>query len=258
MKENFQNLYKYRYLLFDLVKKDLKVKYRRSVLGFGWSILNPLLMMMVITAVFQNVFKSNIENFPIYYLTGYLFFSFLTDATNMSMKSITGSAALIKKVYIPKYIFPLEKCIFSFINMLLSFVATIIVMLILRVPITGSFFLFLIPMLYIFVFTVGLSLFLASATVFFRDIEHLYGVFTTAWMYLTPIFYPMEMLPDFMVKVMSFNPLYHYILYFRALVMGNHIPDLRSNLVCIGFSVLMLIFGAIFFKKSQDKFILYI
>ena len=131
-------------------------------------------------------------------------------------------------------------------------------MLILRVPITGTFFLFLIPMFYIFVFTVGLSLFLASATVFFRDIEHLYGVFTTAWMYLTPIFYPMEMLPDFMVKVMSFNPLYHYILYFRALVLGNHIPDLRSNLVCISFSLLMFIIGAFFFKKSQDKFILYI
>lgn len=258
MKQHFEKFFKYRYLLFDLVKKDLKVKYRRSVLGFGWSILNPLLMMMVITAVFQNLFRSNIENFPIYYLTGYLFFSFLTEATNMSMNSITGSAALIKKVYVPKYIFPLEKCIFSFINMLLSFVATIIVMLILRVPIIGTFFMFLIPMLYIFVFTVGLSLFLAAATVFFRDIEHLYGVFTTAWMYLTPIFYPMDMLPDFMVKVMSFNPLYHYILYFRALVLGNHIPDLRSNLVCIGFSVLMLIIGAVFFKKSQDKFILYI
>ena len=258
MKQHFEKFYKYRYLLLDLVKKDLKIKYRRSVLGFGWSILNPLLMMMVITAVFENLFRSNIENFPIYYLTGYLFFSFLTEATNMSLHSITASAALIKKVYIPKYIFPLEKCIFSFVNMLFSFIATILVMLFLKVKITGSFFLFLIPMFYIFVFTVGLSLFLAAATVFFRDIEHLYGVFTTAWMYLTPVFYPMEMLPDFMVKVMSFNPLYHYILYFRALILGNHIPDLRSNLVCISFSVLMLIVGAVFFKKSQDKFILYI
>ncbi|MBO5453546.1 MAG: ABC transporter permease [Clostridia bacterium] len=258
MKENFQNFYKYRYLLFDLVIKDLKIKYRRSVLGFAWSILNPLLMMVVITAVFQNVFKSNIENFPVYYLTGYLFFSFLTEATNMSMRSVMGAASLIKKVYIPKYLFPLEKCIFCFVNMLLSFVAVIIVMLVLRVPITPTFFAFPIPMLYLFVFTVGLSLFLAAANVFFRDIEHLYGVFTTAWMYLTPIFYPMEMLPDFMTNVLRFNPLYHYVLYFRAIVLGNHMPDLHSNLVCMGFSLIMLIIGIAFFKKKQDKFILYI
>ena len=142
--------------------------------------------------------------------------------------------------------------------MLLSFVATIIVIIILRMPISPTFFLFLIPMFYIFVFTLGLSLFLASSNVFFRDIEHLYGVFTTAWMYITPIFYPMDILPDFMINVLKLNPLYHYILYFRALVMYNHIPDLHSNLVCMEFSILMLITGIIFFKKKQDKFILYI
>ncbi len=258
MKQHLANLFKYKYLLGDLVVRDLKVKYRRSVLGFAWSILNPLLMMIVITAVFQNLFRSNIENFPIYYLTGYLFFSFVTESTNMAMNSIIYSAQLIKKVYIPKYIFPLEKCIFGFVNMLFSFVATIIVMLVLRVPFTPTFFAFPIPMLYIFVFTVGLSFFLAAANVFFRDVAHLYGVFTTAWMYLTPVFYPMDMLPPFMLNVLKFNPLYHYILYFRALVLDNHIPDLHSNLVCMGFSLIMLVLGILFFKRKQDKFILYI
>lgn len=258
MKQNFQLLYQYRYLLGDLVSRDLKVKYRRSVLGFAWSVLNPLLMMFVITAVFQNLFQTSIEYFPIYYLTGYLFFSFVTESTNMAMNSIIGSAALIKKVYIPKYIFPLEKCLFGFVNMLLSFVATIIVMLVLRVPFTPTFFLFWIPMLYLFVFTVGLSFFLAAANVFFRDVAHLYSVFTTAWMYLTPIFYPMDVLPDFMLQVLKLNPLYHYILYFRAVVMQNHIPDLHSNLVCMGYSLIMLVIGVWFFKRKQDKFILYI
>ena len=258
MKQYIANLLKYKSLLFNLVSRDLKIKYRRSVLGFAWSVLNPLLMMLVITAVFQNLFRSNIENFPIYYLTGYLFFSFLTESTNLAMTSVIGGGALIKKVYIPKYIFPLEKCIFSFVNMLLSFIATIIVMLVLKVPITPSFFAFPIPMIYLFVFSVGLSFFLAAANVFFRDVAHLYNVFTTAWMYLTPIFYPMDMLPDFMVEVITFNPLYHYILYFRALVLGNHIPDLRTNLICMGFSAIMLILGLVFFKKKQDKFILYI
>ena len=142
--------------------------------------------------------------------------------------------------------------------MLLSFVATIIVMLVLKMPFTLSFLAFPIPMLYLFVFTLGLSLFLATANVFFRDVGHLYGVFTTAWMYLTPVFYPMDILPDFMVNVMKFNPLYHYILYFRAVVMYNHIPDLHSNLVCMAFSLVMLVVGILFFKRKQDKFILYV
>ncbi len=258
MKQYVSNLLKYKSLLWNLVVRDLKIKYRRSVLGFAWSILNPLLMMVVITAVFQNLFRSNIENFPIYYLTGYLFFSFVTESTNSSMTSIISSGSLIKKVYVPKYIFPLEKCIFSFVNMLFSFIATIIVMIALKVPITPSFFAFTIPMLYLFVFSVGLSFFLAAANVFFRDIAHLYSVFTTAWMYLTPIFYPMDMLPDFMKELITFNPLYHYILYFRALILDNHIPDLRTNLICIGFSAIMLLIGVAFFKKKQDKFILYI
>jgi ABC-2 type transport system permease protein len=258
MKQYIANLLKYKPLLGSLVVRDLKTKYRRSVLGFAWSVLNPLLMMIVITAVFQNLFRTNIENFPIYYLTGYLFFSFITESTNLAMTSVIGAGALIKKVYIPKYIFPLEKCIFSFVNMLLSFIATIIVMLALKVPITPTFFAFPIPMIYLFVFSVGLSFFLAAANVFFRDVAHLYSVFTTAWMYLTPIFYPMEMLPDFMKELITFNPLYHYILYFRALVLGNHIPDLRTNLICMGFSTIMLVLGLIFFKKKQDKFILYI
>lgn len=257
MKQYFKNFFKYRYLIGDLISRDLKVKYRRSVLGFAWSILNPFLMMLVITAVFQNLFKSSVDNFPIYYLTGYLLFSFMTESTTLAMTSVINSSGLIKKVYIPKYIFPIEKCLFSFINMLLSFIAVVIVMLILRVEFYATFFLFLIPMIYALVFSIGLGLFLASATVFFRDIIHLYSVVTVAWMYLTPILYPMDILPDFMFKVLSFNPLYHFVLYLRALVMQGHIPDLRTNLICMGFSVIMLFLGTVFFKKQQDKFILY-
>ena len=130
-------------------------------------------------------------------------------------------------------------------------------MLILKVEFHATFFLFWIPMVYALVFAIGLGLFLASATVFFRDIIHLYSVVTVAWMYLTPIFYPMDILPDFMYTVLSFNPLYHFVLYFRALVMMGHVPDLRTNLICMGFSAIMLFLGMVFFKKNQDKFILY-
>lgn len=258
MKQYVENFFKYRYLIKDLIVRDLKVKYRRSVLGFLWSILNPLLMMLVITAVFQNMFQTAIDNFPIYYLTGYLLFNFVTEATSLSMTSVIGAGALIKKVYIPKYIFPLEKCLFSFVNMLLSFIAVIIVMALLKTPFTWSFFFFFIPMIYCLVFSIGLGMFLAAANVFFRDVAHLYSVFITAWMYLTPIFYPMEILPGFMHNVLRLNPLYHFVLYFRALVLQSHIPDLRTNLICMGFSLIFLVIGVSFFKKTQDKFILYI
>lgn len=258
MKQYIANFMKYRYLIRDLIVRDLKVKYRRSVLGFLWSILNPLLMMLVIMAVFQNIFKSTIENFSIYYLTGYLLFSFVTESTSLAMTSVIGAGALIRKVYIPKYIFPLEKCLFSFVNMLLSFVAVIIVMVIVGAPFTKTFFLFPIPMLYSLVFSIGLGMFLAAANVFFRDVAHLYSVFITAWMYLTPIFYPMDILPDFMRNVLRLNPLYHFVLYFRALILYNHVPDLWSNGVCMGISLAFLLVGVLFFKRKQDKFILYI
>lgn len=257
MKQYLRNFSKYTPLIFNLINKDLKLKYRRSVLGFAWSILNPLLMMLVITAVFQNIFKNSIPNYPIYYLTGYILFTFMTGATNMAMTSVVNSSTLIKKAYIPKYIFPLEKALFGFVNMLLSFIAVIIVMLMLKVTFYPSFFLFLVPMLYTLVFVIGLGMFLAAATVFFRDVIHLYGIVTVAWTYLTPIFYPAERLPDFMTPVLNFNPLYHYISYMRSLVLHGQIPDLKANLICISFSLVMLIIGLATFKKTQDKFILY-
>lgn len=254
----FEKFFKYRYLLKELVVKDVKVKYRRSVLGLAWSVLNPLLMMLVITAVFSRIFKMNIENFPAYYIVGSLIFNFNSEATVLAMNSIRGASGLIKKVYIPKYIFPLEKVLFAFVNALFSLIAVAIVLLILRVHVTWTIVLFPIPLIYTLIFSTGLGLILSSLNVFFRDTEHLYGVWITAWMYLTPIIYPMEMLPAIMQKLMVFNPLYHYVEYFRQVILYGMIPGLKENLVCIGFAGLFLGIGLLFFKKKQDQFILYI
>jgi len=249
---------KYKYLLTNLIERDLKVKYRRSVLGLMWSVLNPLLMMLVITAVFMNIFKFDIKNFPVYYLTGALIFNFVSEATSTSMNSVIGAAPLIKKVYIPKYIFPLEKCLFAFVNMLFSLIAVAIVFLILRTQIHWTILLFPIPMIYTFVFSLGLSLILSSINVFFRDVGHLYAVWVTAWMYFTPIIYPASILPATMQTVLKLNPLYYYVEYFRDVMIYGNVPNLTDNLICIGFSVITLILGLVIFKKKQDKFILYI
>ena len=258
MYKYFANFYHYVHLLNNLIIRDLKVKYRRSILGFLWSVLNPLLMMLVITTVFQNIFKITIENYSIYYLTGSLLFNFMAEATSLAMTSILSSASLLKKVYIPKYIFPLEKCLFAFVNMIFSSVAVIIMFFVLKFKITWTALLFFVPMILCLIFSIGLGLILASINVFFRDMGHLYSVWITAWMYLTPVIYPMETVTEEMKNILKFNPMYYYIDYFRQVIMYDNIPDLNFNLICLGFSVLFLCLGLLVFKLKQDKFILYI
>lgn len=258
MKIYIEAFKKYRYLLEDLVSKDFKLKYRRSVLGFLWSILNPLLMMLVITAVFSNMFKNDIEYFPVYYLCGFLIFNFVIEATNGALTSIVQSGYLIKKVYIPKYIFPLEKSTFALVNVAFSLVAVLLVIFITKMPIKPTILLIPIPILYTFIFSTGLGLILASLNTFFRDTGHLYSVWTTAWMYLTPLFYPLEIIPDTIKSFIYYNPLYYFVTYFRQLVIDGTIPGLEMNLICIEFSLFFLIAGLLIFKRKQDKFILYI
>ena len=258
MNRHIETFGKYRYLLADLITRDLKVKYRRSVLGLLWSILNPLLMMFVISAVFSRIFKFDVEFFPVFYLTGAVIFNFVVESTSSSMTAIISAAPLIKKVYVPKYLFPLEKTLFAFVNLLFSLIAVAVVILVLRMPLHWTALLFPIPLLYVLVFSVGLGLILSAYNVFYRDIQHLYSVWTTAWLYLTPVIYPVSILPSAMQKAVAFNPLYYYVDYFREVVMYGHIPGLRENLVCMGFSVLFLLIGLWVFRRKQERFILYI
>lgn len=258
MKRTLVVFMKYRYLLYNLISRDIKVKYRRSVLGILWSVLNPLLTMLVMTAVFSQVFKFEIENFPVYYLTGSIMFNFYSEATNLCTTSVIGSSALIKKVYIPKYIFPLEKVLFSFVNALFSLIALIFIFAVTGTPITVTAILFPIPLLYTLIFALGVGLLLSSMAVYFRDILHLYAVILTAWMYFTPIFYPADILPEKIAWLLNLNPLYHFISYFRNVMMYNTVPDLTANLYCAGFAVVFLLAGMLVFKKLQKNFILYL
>ena len=248
---------KYRHLLAMLVSRDIKVKYRRSVLGLLWSVLQPLFFMLIITLVFANVFKLGIRDYPVFYITGFVVFSFVSEATTLSLNSILGNASLIKKVYIPKYIFPLQKCLFALVNMAFSLIAVAIVYIILQVPVYPTAFLLVVVMAYAAVFSFGLSLILSAAVMFFRDVAHLYGIWITAWMYLTPILYPLSILPEPVQNILKFNPLVYYVEYARSVMIDGVIPTLNTNLICIGFALLTLIIGLVFFKRTQDRFILH-
>lgn len=252
------NLFKYKWLLQELVVRDLKIKYRRSVLGYLWSVLNPLLMMLVLTAVFSTVFRFDIQNYPVYLLAGQLLFSFYSEATTSAMDSILSGAALIKKVYLPKYIFPLSRVLSTFTTMLFSLIALFIVMVV-----TGAEFhitLLFLPIVFIYMlfFSLGISLILASSVVYFRDIKHLYGVFLSALNYLTPIFYPTAILPEWLKPWMVCNPLYNYIELFREVLLYGHWPSIEENLFCLLISLIFFASGIWVFRKYQKNFILYI
>lgn len=258
MKGIITNFMNYRCLLRELVSRDFKLKYRRSMLGYLWSLLNPLFTMLIMTAVFSNVFRFSIENYPVYYLLGSTIYAFYSEATNSAMTAIFGNAELIKKVYVPKYIFPLAKTSFSFVNMLCSLGAVIVVMLISGVLPTKTIILVPVLFFYTFLISLGVGLLLSVATVYFRDLLHLYGVLLTAQMYLTPIFYPVDILPEGVLAIVKCNPLYYLVNYFREIVLYGVWPTLEENLICLGFGVLFVLIGIVVFKKHQKNFILYI
>jgi len=258
IKEQITTLKRYRHLLFLMVKRDFVQRYRRSVLGILWSVLNPLLTMMVLTMVFSQIFRFNIDNFPVYVLSGQLIFNFFNDAASQAMGSIVNNGALIKKIYVPKYIFPVTKITSSIVNMSFTFIAFLIVFITTGERFNPTMLLVILPMLYTFIFALGVGMLLSSIVVFFRDISYIYGVGITLLMFLTPIMYPVELLPPRIYHLIHFNPMFHYVSYFRDLSLYGTLPGLWANIICIGFALSALSVGFFAIMSQQDKYILYI
>jgi lipopolysaccharide transport system permease protein len=257
--KRLQGFYKYRFLMHELVTKDIKLKYRRSFLGYLWSILNPLMIMIIMVVVFSQMFRSDIQNFPTYLIIGQTLFNFMNESTSQAIGSITGNSALLKKTYVPKYVFTVSKVTSSFVNMIFALGAMLVVFIVTRV-VPNVYWLWLPVVLFQeYIFCLGLGMFLAQAAVFFRDIQYIYQAVTTAWMYLTPLFYPITMLPDMLRSLVEkLNPMYFYIAQFRQIVLDCRMPDLYS--ICGGFIAagLFLLLGIVCFLRTQDRFILYI
>jgi len=251
-----KNFLKFQPLLSELVARDVKIKYRRSVLGVLWTLLNPLCMMIILSVVFSNIFKFDIENFPLYVLSGQVIFNFFNDATTSSMTAIINNAALLKKIYVPKYLFVLARIFSSFINLMASFTALLLVMVAVRAELHWTLFLSWFPLLMVVVFSLGVGMLLAALTVRFRDIMHLYSVFTTGLMYLTPVIYPMSMLPDRIRSIVLLNPLTNYLEMFRNLAFYNTLPSFSSVVVGGLEGAAAIVLGVYVFYKNQDEFIL--
>ncbi len=252
------NFLKYRYLLIELVKKDIKVKYRRSVLGIFWSFLEPLLFMIVLTVIFSTFFARNIENYPVYLLTGRLVFMFYAQATTGGMGSIKMNAPILKKLYVPKYIYTVAMTLSALVTFLLSLIILVLVMIATGLSFTPYIALFIVPTVLLIIFNIGVGLILATVNVFFRDIEHLYGVFLTLIMYSSAIFFPPEVIPPDFQWILTWNPVYAMISLTRDIFLYGQFFDTFTLLFATFSAIASLVIGMILFYKYQDRFILHI
>ena len=259
LKFRLQMLFKYKDLLSLLVARDIKLKYRRSVLGYMWSILNPLLSMTVMTIVFSHMLGRGIENFPVYLIIGNITFGFMRESSTQAMNSIISNASMLKKVYVPKYMFTLSKITSSLVNLLFSLGALLIVMIFTGTKFTWYCLLVVIPIAELYIFCIGLGMFLAQANVFFRDIGNIWSVVTLAWMYMTPIFYNIDNLsPTLRYWIPKLNPMYIYITQFRDFVLTGGMTWTALIWRGLVIAIIMLIIGTWSFTKTKDKFILHI
>lgn len=250
---------KYRFLIRQLVSRDFKIKYKRSVLGIFWSFLNPLLTMCVQYFVFSTIFRSDIPNYAVYLLAGIVCFNFFIEACGMALTSITGNAGLITKVYMPKYIYPLTRVISSVVNLSISLVPLLIVCLVTGVAFQKSAVLALYFFACLIIFCLGVGLLLSAAMVFFRDVQFLWGVLSMIWMNATPVFYPESILPDwFRQSILACNPLYHIIKSIRLCILDGISPEPGVFVQCLLMVLAALLIGALVFHKAQDRFMLYL
>ena len=250
--------HQYSFLLQQLVSRQFKVRYKRSFLGILWSFVNPMLTMLVQFFVFTLVFKSSIPNYIVYLIIGITFFNFYSESTNGGMLSIINNVALIKKVYVPKYIYPISQILSAAINFGISLILMFGIAFI--TGLRPNMYLILIPyaMICVFILNVGVSLLLATGMTFFRDVQFIYSVFMTALQYATPMFWEMSMIPDKYVWIFKLNPIADIIIFVREIVMNNRYPGTDLAILMFVIPVIFLFIGIKVFRDNQDKFILYI
>ena len=251
---------KYGFLLQQLVSRDFKVKYKRSVLGVLWSLLYPILMMTVMAIVFSNIFKMSAPgiSYLAYLLIGLTYFNYFSEASNLAMSSVVGNFGLINKVYIPKYIFPLSKCLFVGINFLLTLIPLYVVIIATGTGLNWWHLLLPFSFVCLFLFTVGIGFILSTVSVFLRDMFYIYGIITTIWTYLTPIMYDIKMLNSTFAFVLKFNPLYQFINFARTIILYGNCPTIGQFAGCFVSASVVFLLGVFVFKKNQDKFIYYV
>lgn len=248
-------LKKNQFLFEELVKRDFKQKYKRTVLGMGWSLLSPLITLLVLDVIFSNFFGQRIPHYTIYLFCGNLLVSYFTESTNSGMNSLMANAGIFSKVNVPKYIFLLSKNISSLINFGLTLIIFFVFVLAEGLPFTVKFLCLLYPIGCLIVFNIGMGLILSALFVFFRDIGYLYSIFTMLIMYASAVFYSVDILPPKFQPLFLCNPIYVYIKYFRNIVIDSQIPSLEYHALCAFYALLVLFIGGFIYKTAVYNFL---
>lgn len=251
-------LKQHQFLFEELVKRDFKQKYKRTVLGMGWSILSPLMQLFVMRIVFTTFFGSMTPFYTTYLFAGNLLFNFFRESTNGGMSSLMGNKHIFTKINVPKYIFLLSKNVSSIINFGINLIIFFIFAAIDGVPFTWKFITLIYPIIYLILFNIGIGLILSALYIFFRDIQYLYDILTMLLMYMSAIFYTVDSYPANVQNLFYINPIFCAIKYFRSVVIDGVIPAWWLHLIMIGFAALALLIGGIMYKKKNHDFLYYV
>ncbi|HJS98333.1 MAG TPA: ABC transporter permease [Terriglobales bacterium] len=258
MFELTRDIYDYRELIWALAMKELRVRYKRSVLGFVWALLNPLLMMIVLTLVFGTIMRFSIDHYAIFLLSMLLPWTFFTQALTYSVESVVGNADLLKKVHIAKVVFPVAAVVSNIVNFLLSLIPLALLVLVLRFPLHWTWIYLPVPMLGLFLFTLGTSLFLAAINVFFRDISHIIQIILSAWFYFSPIIYSLDFIPAKHRWLFKLNPMLYVLNGFRLSIYYGLLPQLTSVAMSLACGVAAVLIGYGVFRRYQESFVFYV
>ncbi len=247
----------YRFLFSELVKRDFKQKYKRTVLGMVWSALSPLCTYFILRMVFVHLFGRSTDHYTTYLFIGIMINSFFSDSTNSGMFSLLANGGIISKVNVPKYIFLLSKNVSCIINFAITFLIFLIFAYVDGITFSPTMLLMVYPIFWLIIFNIGVGLILSALFVFFRDIQYIYSIFLQLLYYVSAIFYTVDMMPPYMELIFKLNPIYDYISYCRLVTIQGVVPDLTLHLLCAGYAILMLVIGMIVYKVNNYKFVFY-
>lgn len=259
MKEKINKIIRNNSFIFiELVKRDFKKKYKRTVLGMFWSILSPLLMLAVLAIIFGNFFGRDIPHFLIYVFTGQIVFNYFLEATNEGMGALLFNANIFTKVNVPKHLFVVSKNVSAFINFSIICIIYFLFLFFDNVIISWKFIFLLYPIICLILFNIGLGLLLSAYYVIFRDLEYIYRILTQLIMYGSAIFYSIDIVPNFMRVIFYCNPIFVFITYIRNIVLDNMIPNIYMHLLLAIYTVLVLLLGIAVYRKYNYHFLYYV
>jgi len=251
--EELRAVFQYRDFINQLVQRDIVARYKRSVLGIAWTMLQPLGMMLVISIVFSQIFN-RIEGYSVYLLSGLIAFTFFSQTTSAIIRQMVWGSPLLRKIYIPKTTFALSAIGTGLVNVAFSLVPMVIIMMIVKIPIQWSLLFLPVSMILLAAFALGIGLFVSTLAVFFPDVSEMFDILVRAWWYLTPIIYPVDRIPVHLQKWFMLNPMYYYVQLFRLPIYEGVFPSTNVLMISVAFAIFTLVTGWLLFSSKSDEF----